>query len=514
MTRAAAPAWAHGDAQPDGASRGCDAALPSSLNRRMASFADLGLSEDHPGVARPPRLRAPDSDPGADDPAAARGPRRDRAGADGHRQDRGLRASDGRLRRTRSDPDVQAIVLTPTRELCIQVTQALRAYGEGHGVDVVAIFGGAPIREQAARLKAGAQIVVGTVGPRARHDQPPPPLPRPGPLRDPRRGRRDARPRLPRGRGDDPAPRPDGPSDRALQRHRAARDPPARGHLHARPGGDQGARGHAHDRHRRAVLRRGLRPREARGAGRRAARRAAAPGDRLRAHQDRRGPARPPAGRRGRAREGAARRHVPGPARRRDDRLQVGRERLLVATDVAARGLDITGVSHVINYDVPNSPDIYVHRIGRTGRAGESGRAITLITPKQRRELEAIERHAKTEIEEWSADGAKQARPRRERREDRETRRPRHTKPHEREGALREAGGGRRAQRRPRARRRGGRRGGQHAARERRRAQRARAGAVQLRRGARRARASEVAEKVSGKRVRGTELRVEVTSKR
>ena len=50
-----------------------------------------------------------------------------------------------------------------------------------------------------------------------------------------------------------------------------------------------------------------------------------------------------------------------------------GRERLLVATDVAARGLDITGVSHVINYDVPNSPDIYVHRIGRTGRAGESG---------------------------------------------------------------------------------------------------------------------------------------------
>jgi len=80
-----------------------------------------------------------------------------------------------------------------------------------------------------------------------------------------------------------------------------------------------------------------------------------------------------------------------------------GRERLLVATDVAARGLDITGVSHVVNYDIPNSPDIYVHRIGRTGRAGESGRAVTIITPKQRRELTAIERHAKTEIEEWSA---------------------------------------------------------------------------------------------------------------
>ena len=83
-----------------------------------------------------------------------------------------------------------------------------------------------------------------------------------------------------------------------------------------------------------------------------------------------------------------------------------GRERLLVATDVAARGLDIAGVSHIVNYDIPNSPDIYVHRIGRTGRAGETGRAITFITPKQRGDLEAIERHAKTEIPEWgSANG-------------------------------------------------------------------------------------------------------------
>jgi ATP-dependent RNA helicase DeaD len=111
-----------------------------------------------------------------------------------------------------------------------------------------------------------------------------------------------------------------------------------------------------------------------------------------------------------------------------------GRERLLVATDVAARGLDITGVSHVVNYDIPNSPDIYVHRIGRTGRAGESGRAITLITPRQRHELQAIERHAKTEIDEWSANGGapapREARPRPRR----ETRRPRHTKPHSRDG--------------------------------------------------------------------------------
>jgi ATP-dependent RNA helicase DeaD len=63
-----------------------------------------------------------------------------------------------------SEPEVQALVLTPTRELCIQVTQALRAYAERKGVDVVAVFGGAPIRSQQAQLRDGGQIVVGTVG--------------------------------------------------------------------------------------------------------------------------------------------------------------------------------------------------------------------------------------------------------------------------------------------------------------------------------------------------------------
>ncbi|HMS63465.1 MAG TPA: DEAD/DEAH box helicase, partial [Solirubrobacteraceae bacterium] len=60
--------------------------------------------------------------------------------------------------------EVQALVLTPTRELCIQVTQALRAYGQPKGVDVVAVFGGAPIRTQQAQLRAGGHVVVGTVG--------------------------------------------------------------------------------------------------------------------------------------------------------------------------------------------------------------------------------------------------------------------------------------------------------------------------------------------------------------
>ena len=62
------------------------------------------------------------------------------------------------------DPDTQALILTPTRELCIQVTQALRTYGKHKGIDPVAVFGGAPIRTQQAQLKAGAQVVVGTVG--------------------------------------------------------------------------------------------------------------------------------------------------------------------------------------------------------------------------------------------------------------------------------------------------------------------------------------------------------------
>ncbi|MGB7922236.1 MAG: DEAD/DEAH box helicase [Pyrinomonadaceae bacterium] len=69
-----------------------------------------------------------------------------------------------------------------------------------------------------------------------------------------------------------------------------------------------------------------------------------------------------------------------------------GQTRVLVATDIAARGIDVDSISHVINYDVPTAPEDYVHRIGRTGRAGNAGRAITLVTPVDELSMRAIER--------------------------------------------------------------------------------------------------------------------------
>ena len=72
---------------------------------------------------------------------------------------------------------------------------------------------------------------------------------------------------------------------------------------------------------------------------------------------------------------------------------------VLIATDVAARGLDIEHLSHVVNYDVPASPEAYLHRIGRTGRAGRGGTAITLAEPREHRLLRAIENFTRAKIE-------------------------------------------------------------------------------------------------------------------
>ncbi|MEA2386325.1 MAG: ATP-dependent helicase DeaD [Thermoleophilaceae bacterium] len=337
-----------------------------------------------------------------------------------------------------SDPDVQAIVLTPTRELCIQVTQALRAYGKSKGVSVVAVFGGAPIREQMSRVKENAQVVVGTVGRvmdlMSRHalvvtsarfvvlDE--------------------ADEMLDLGFFED--------VETILSRCPSGRQtalfsatmPPEIKRL-----AEQGMYEPVTIKVKAATLTidtveqfyvdvsdrdkqeklvevvKAERPDQAiifvrtKIGADRLARRLNDAGVRVKAlHGDM--------------------------SQGQRDGVMIAfkseRERLLVATDVAARGLDISGVTHVINYDVPNSPDIYVHRIGRTGRVGRSGRAITFITPKQRSDLEAIERHAKTDIRPWSADSPAAAQPKREREraprgrgdgEPREARRPRHTKP-------------------------------------------------------------------------------------
>jgi len=88
-----------------------------------------------------------------------------------------------------------------------------------------------------------------------------------------------------------------------------------------------------------------------------------------------------------------------------DARIQVltryrnGQVKVLVATDVAARGLDIDDISHVFNFDLPDDPEVYVHRVGRTGRAGREGIAISLLTPKDRWQLRRIEDYTRFKLE-------------------------------------------------------------------------------------------------------------------
>ncbi len=82
-----------------------------------------------------------------------------------------------------------------------------------------------------------------------------------------------------------------------------------------------------------------------------------------------------------------------------------GRKRVLVATDIAARGLDVEGISLVVNYDVPMQPEDYVHRIGRTGRMAAAGQAYTLVTPGDSRMVHRIEYILQRKIERRQVDG-------------------------------------------------------------------------------------------------------------
>jgi ATP-dependent RNA helicase DeaD len=314
-----------------------------------------------------------------------------------------------------SDPSVQALVLTPTRELCIQVTQALRAYGAKRGIEVVAVFGGAPIRDQASRLKQEAQVVVGTVGrvmdmirrhylflDQARYvvlDEADEMLDL-GFFEDVD----EILARCPSGRQTALFSATMPPPIKKLAEKRMF-DPETIKVKAAQLTIDTVAQFHIEVADKDKAERLGEVLKAERPEQAIIFARTKLGVDRLARTLDRQG-----------LRVKTLHGNMSQGAR---DGVMIafkgGRERLLVATDVAARGLDITGVSHVVNYDVPNSPDIYVHRIGRTGRAGETGRAITLITPKQREDLAAIERHANTEIPEWTgANGGspKRAKPR------------------------------------------------------------------------------------------------------
>jgi ATP-dependent RNA helicase DeaD len=302
------------------------------------------------------------------------------------------------------DQEVQGLVLTPTRELCIQVTQALRTYGQRKGVDVVAVFGGAPIRSQQAQLRAGGHVVVGTVGRVkdliSRHslmlhatrfvvlDEADEMLDL-GFLEDVERilsltpsSRQTALfsatmpPEIRRLAATymyDPVTvkvktdtltvdtveqfalevKPRDKADALVDVLQAERPEQAIVFVRTKIRCDQLYR---------TLRDRGMNVK-------------ALHGDMTQG-----------------ARDGVM------------ISFKDGRLPLLVATDVAARGLDIAGVSHIINFDVPTSPDVYVHRIGRTGRVGRSGRAITFYEPRQTREIAAIERHAGVKLAPWVKD--------------------------------------------------------------------------------------------------------------
>jgi len=322
-----------------------------------------------------------------------------------------------------SEQEVQALVLTPTRELCIQVTQALRAYGARSGVDVVAVFGGAPIRTQQAQLRAGGHVVVGTVGRVldliSRHSIV---------LHDCRFVVLDeADEMLDLGFLEDVERILSmTPSGRQTALFSATMPPPIR----------KLADGYLYDpvlvKVKAATLtidtvaqfQLAVEPRE-KPKTLVEVLRAERPEQaivfvRTKVRCDQLFRTLRDGGMNVRALHGDMSQGA------RDGVMLAfkgGRVPILVATDVAARGLDISTVTHVVNYDVPTSPDTYVHRIGRTGRVGRSGRAITFVESRQQRELEAIERHIGTQIAVWQKDAKAAPTPVSERPR-------RHSKPH------------------------------------------------------------------------------------
>ena len=95
-------------------------------------------------------------------------------------------------------------------------------------------------------------------------------------------------------------------------------------------------------------------------------------------------------------------------------RFRDGHTRILVATDVAARGIDVANITHIVNYDIPLGAEMYVHRIGRTARMGASGKAVTFVTRDEGAQLTEIEKLIDAQIEEAKYEGFKPALPREE----------------------------------------------------------------------------------------------------
>jgi len=92
------------------------------------------------------------------------------------------------------------------------------------------------------------------------------------------------------------------------------------------------------------------------------------------------------------------------------ERFDSGKVKTLVATDVAARGLDVDDITHVINFDPPDEPDVYTHRVGRTGRAGKGGIGITLVLPDQQVEVSRVAR-LQGQVEAYEGAGLQLAKP-------------------------------------------------------------------------------------------------------
>ena len=297
--------------------------------------------------------------------------------------------------------EVQAVVLTPTRELCIQVTQALRAYAEHLDVEIVAVFGGAPIRSQQSQLRSGAHVVVATVGrmmdlisrqslvlTAARYvvlDEADEMLDL-GFIEDVEKILR----MCPSGRqtllfsATMPAPV-------ARLAEQYMYDPVTVRITPKTLTVDAIAQAFVEvpAREKTARLVELLKTEE--------------PEQAIIFCRTKIGASRLEKTLKDKGLDVKALHGDMSQGSR--DGVMIAfkdhRVKLLVATDIAARGLDVEHVTHVINFDVPNSSESYVHRIGRTGRVGRTGRAITFVTPEQRDEIGRIERDVNTKIGEW-----------------------------------------------------------------------------------------------------------------